>query len=128
MPDVKVFASNVATGIAFHAHANTAGVYHLLFLTPGTYTISAEVPGFKKAVSAPFQLEVSQIARIDIAMELGDLTQAVDVTAYASILQRESAAAGETITSSELAMLPLNGRNFATLITFGSRGNQYLPG
>jgi hypothetical protein len=117
MPDVKVSASNVATGVAFRAHTNAAGVYHILFLTPGTYTISAEEPGFKKALSEPFQLEVSQIARIDIAMEIGDLTQAVDVAASASVLQRDSAATGETISSTELISLPLNGRNFATLIT-----------
>ncbi|MBZ5624147.1 MAG: carboxypeptidase-like regulatory domain-containing protein [Acidobacteriia bacterium] len=116
MANVKISATNVATGVPFPAETNAAGVYSILFLPPGAYNVSAETRGFKKSVLGPLHLEVNQIARVDIAMEVGDLTQAVDVIAVAPILQTESVATGDTITSTKLTSLPLNGRNFATLL------------
>jgi len=116
MPNVKVSATNVATGVGFPAQTNAAGVYSIGFLPPGAYNVSAEAAGFKKSVLGPFDLEVNQIARVDIAMEVGDFTQAVDVIAVAPILQTESTATGDTITSTKLTSLPLNGRNFASLL------------
>ena len=118
MPEVRVSATNIATGVAFPAQANAIGVYHILFLAPGAYNLSAEAAGFKRTVLGPFNLEVDQIARLDIRMEIGDLTQPVEVTAVAPILQSESAATGETIGSSRLTAVPLNGRNFASVLLF----------
>jgi hypothetical protein len=116
MPGVKITATNTATAMTFPAETNAAGVYNILFLPVGDYTVSAERAGFKKAVLGPFKLEVNQIARADIRMEVGDLSQAVEVTAFAPILQTESTATGDTITSTKLTSLPLNGRNFASLL------------
>ena len=65
--NVKVTAAAVATGVQTTAETNSAGVFNLLFLPVGNYTVSAESQGFKKAViGPPFALEVNQIARVDI--------------------------------------------------------------
>jgi carboxypeptidase family protein len=113
--NVKVTATNTSTAVASTTQTNASGVYNLLFLPVGNYDISAESPGFKKAALGPFKLDVNQIARVDIKLEVGELTQSVEITAVAPILQTESTATGDTITSTKLTSLPLNGRNFASL-------------
>jgi hypothetical protein len=113
--NTKVVATNTATGVTNEATTNDAGVYRLLFLPVGSYNLAVEGAGFKRFSGGPFQLEVNQTARVDVSLEIGDTTQTVEVAAIAPILQTESTATGDTITSTKLASLPLNGRNFASL-------------
>src|SRR5499426_4833346 len=63
--NVKVTATNAGTNLSYSANTNDAGVYNLVFLPVGQYTVAAEARGFKKAVIGPFALEVKQIARLD---------------------------------------------------------------
>src|SRR5690348_14454806 len=60
--NVKVTATNVGTNVAHTGTTNEAGVYNLVFLPVGQYTVAAESKGFKKSVIGPFALEVNQIA------------------------------------------------------------------
>jgi hypothetical protein len=115
IPNAKVVATNAGTALTYTAQANGAGVYNLPFLPVGNYNIVAENSGFKRAAVGPFPLEVNQIARVDFKMEVGEVTQTVEVSGAAPILQTESTATGDAINSAKLTSLPLNGRNFATL-------------
>ena len=115
VPNVKVTGTNTGTNVAFHATTNEAGVYNLLFLPVGSYNVLAENQGFKKSQVGPFRLETNQIARIDVKLELGDTTQTVEVTDVGPLLQTETQATGDLISSSKLTNIPLNGRNFASL-------------
>ena len=115
IPGVRVTVTNTATNVANTTQSNASGVYNFPFLPVGEYNVAAETQGFKRTVVGPFRLEVNQIARFDLKMEIGEITQSVEVTAVAAILQTESTATGDTITSTKLTSLPLNGRNFATL-------------
>ncbi|MEZ5354845.1 MAG: TonB-dependent receptor [Bryobacteraceae bacterium] len=115
IPNAKVIATNEGTSITYTVQTNGSGVYNLPFLPVGRYNAVAENAGFKKSTLGPFTLEVNQIARIDFKMEVGELTQSVEVSSSAPILQTESTATGDSINSTKLTSLPLNGRNFATL-------------
>jgi hypothetical protein len=115
IPGVRVVATNVGTGVSTQAETNAAGIYNLLFLPVGNYTVTCEIQGFKKSVLGPFRLEVNQVARVDVALEVGSLTEQVEVRAVAPVLQTESASTGETITSTQATAIPLKGRNFASL-------------
>ncbi|MCC6590701.1 MAG: TonB-dependent receptor [Bryobacterales bacterium] len=115
MPNVKVTATNVGTSVTFTAQTNDAGVYNLPFLPVGSYNIEAELQGFKKSVIGPIQLVVNQTARVDIKMELGEITQSVEITGAAPILQTESTQTGDTLNSTTVTNIPLNGRNFVSL-------------
>jgi hypothetical protein len=114
-PNVKVTATNVDTNQAHSTMTNSAGVYNLLFLPIGNYNVTAEAPGFKKTVLGPFRLEVNQTARVDVNMEVGQVTESVEVTGIAPILQTETTQTGDIITSTQSTELPLNGRNFVSL-------------
>jgi outer membrane receptor protein involved in Fe transport len=119
--DVKVIATNNATNLTYQTTTNESGVYNLLFLPVGQYTVSATASGFKKAVLGPFALEVNQIAKVDVTLEVGEVTQSVEITGIAPILQTESTATGDSLTAEKLSSIPLNGRNFASL-------TQLIPG
>jgi len=111
----RVTARNNATNVANTAEVNGSGVYNLLFLPVGEYSVTVEAQGFKKSVAGPIRLEVDQIARVDIQLQVGQLSESVEVSANAVILQTESATTGETITGNTVTNIPLKGRNFATV-------------
>ncbi|HWQ52188.1 MAG TPA: TonB-dependent receptor [Bryobacteraceae bacterium] len=114
-PDIKITVTNAATNVASTTRTNASGVYHFPFLSIGEYTITAEAAGFKKIVLGPFRLEVNQTARMDVKMEIGQVTESVEIRDIAPVLQTESTLTGGTIGAAKLTELPLNGRNFATL-------------
>ncbi len=115
VPNAKVTATNVGTNVTYAAQSNDSGVYNLLFLPVGSYTLAAEVKGFKRATAGPFGLQVNQTARIDFKLEVGETTQSVEITAAAPVLQTESTQTGESLGSKQLTELPLKGRNFVAL-------------
>jgi len=119
--NVKVVATNTGTNVTYPTTTNDVGVYNLVFLPVGQYTVSAQAQGFKKVVLGPFALDVSQIAKVDVKLEVGEVTQSVEITGVAPILQTESTATGDSLTSEKLSSIPLNGRNFASL-------TQLIPG
>src|SRR5260370_18899925 len=116
VPNVSITATNTSTNFKYDTKTNDAGVYNLQFLPIGQYSLSAEAAGFKKTVLGPFGLETNQIARIDIAMTVGQVSEQVEVTRVSPILQTESAQTGAVITAKDAADLPVNGRNFTQLV------------
>jgi len=119
--NVKITATNVGTNVTNTAVTNDAGVYNIPFLPVGQYTVQAEQTGFRQVKLGPFALEVNQIARIDVKLEVGEVTQTVEITAVAPILQTESTQTGASLTAEQVSSIPLNGRNFASL-------TQLIPG
>ena len=115
VPKVKVTATKAGTNLTTSAVSNESGIYNLLFLPVGDYTVSAEGSGFKRAKLGPFALETNQVATVNITLELGDVSQTIEVKDFAPILQTETQATGDTISSTKLTSIPLNGRNFAAL-------------
>ncbi|MEX2264709.1 MAG: TonB-dependent receptor [Bryobacteraceae bacterium] len=113
--DAKITATNAATNFSSTTQSNAAGTYTLLFLPSGTYNLTAEAAGFKKLSLGPIRLEVNQTARLDLKLEVGEITQSVEITDVAPVLQTESTTTGGVIDSGKLTNLPLNGRNFASL-------------
>jgi hypothetical protein len=121
VPNVKVIATNTGTNVATETTTNNAGIYNMPFLPVGSYTVMAEGAGFKRTVIGPFTLEVNQTGRVDVTLEVGQVTESVEIRGFAPILQTESTQTGDVLTSTRLTSIPLNGRNFASL-------TQLIPG
>jgi hypothetical protein len=131
--DARVVAKNVSTGVSTTTVTDRSGSYNLQSLPIGTYVVSAEKSGFKITAERPFALEIDQIARIDLQLQVGDVTTTVEVAQDAgAILQTEDASLGTTVTSNTLESMPLGGQNFsaatvfvpgAVLPTYGSLGS-----
>ncbi len=95
---------------------DTNGAYTAPFLIPGNYEVAVELAGFKKHVRRGIVLQVNQHARVDVTLDVGGLTEATEVTALAPLTRADSAEMGEVIEERAVRELPLNGRNFATLV------------
>ena len=112
----KVTITDVAKGTTTQYQTDQNGEYNAAFLIPGNYTVSVEKEGFKRAVSSNVVLDVDQKARVDVALEVGQVSQTLEVTAAAPLVRSESAELGEVVGQRQVQDLPLNGRNFAQLV------------
>jgi hypothetical protein len=106
VPGVEVRATNSATGVTASAQTNSAGNYSIPFLIPGTYTISAELTGFKRFVREGIQVQVSEIVELNIEMELGQVTETVQVSAEAPLLDTSTPSLGQVIDERRITELP----------------------
>jgi len=113
--NAKVIATNVATGRAHETVSDAAGSYVIPLLPPGDYEISVEAPGFRKLVQRGITLQVNQQAQVNLTMQIGQVAEAVEVTAQAPLLESESSSLGTVINTQLVNQLPLNGRNFIQL-------------
>jgi hypothetical protein len=115
VPNATITATNVGTNLTYTATTSDSGLFNLVFLPVGQYTVSSEIQGFKKTVLGPFQLEVNQVARVDLTLEVGETTQSVEIKDFAPVLQTDTTETGATLSANNLTSLPLNGRNFVSL-------------
>jgi hypothetical protein len=112
----KVVAANQNTGLEYTASTSDSGVYTIPFLPVGAYIVTIEQTGFKKLVSNEIKLEVNQIARVNLALQVGGVGETVNVTDVAPVLQTENVTVGTVISGNTTVNLPLNGRNFQQLV------------
>ena len=113
-----VTAENVGTSVKTTATTNSAGLYTIRFLPIGGYTLTVDFKGFASAKIAPFPLEINQTAKIDVALKISS-TETVVVQGEAHpILNTTDSTLGVTLTTNEIANIPLNGRNFSSLTLY----------
>jgi hypothetical protein len=93
---------------------DAAGSYRFVNLVPGKYRIEAEKAGFKRFREAV--VEVESAVRIDVSMEVGEVTQTVEVSAQTPLLQSESSSLGQVVEARKVTEAPLNGRNPLALV------------
>src|ERR1039457_3430242 len=122
VPNATITAKDVDRATTFTSSTNAEGIYSLPRIPIGTYEIKAEAKGFQTAAHTAVTLEMNQIARIDFSMRLGEMTQTVEVTGAAPLLQTENTMVGTIIDSKTNEALPLATRNYVqlTLLAPGS--------
>ena len=115
VPRARVVLENQETGVAQTTETDERGVYQFLEVRVGRYKVAVEASGFKRAETQEFRVEVGARQRVDVSLELGEVTQTVEVMDAGTIMQSESSDRGEVISHEETANLPLNGRSTAAL-------------
>src|SRR5258708_1788078 len=110
MPGVKVTITDVNRGTSAMTTTNEAGRDSFPNMGVGDYEVSAEFTGFKKASSARFKLDVNATVDLDIRMEVGQMTERVEVTADASLLQTSDSQVSNLIDNKKIVELPLQAR------------------
>src|SRR5260370_971850 len=110
VPNVPVTATAVATGRSAIATPNEYGNYVFANLQPGTYTVSCEAAGFRKAEVTNVLVEVNQRGRVDLAMQVGEVREVVAVRANVTTVDTFSSTMKEVVDSGRVRELPLNGR------------------
>ena len=114
---VPVTATNAATNISTTAKSNHEGLYTFTALPPGEYVIVVEQKGFKRFVSSGLALQIAQSTRLDVPLEVGQVTEEVSVIAETPMVRSTSSELGQVIDYKQIQSLPLNGRLFQQLVT-----------
>jgi hypothetical protein len=114
--DAKITITEVNKGTSTEYRTDQNGDYVAPFLIPGIYRVVAEKEGFQRGVSADIPLQVDQKARMDMTLQVGQVSQTLEVVATAPLVRSDSAELGEVINQHAVEQLPLNGRNFAQLV------------
>src|SRR5262244_3781751 len=120
LASARVIITAVDTKRVFSTTCSDSGLYLFTNLPPGGYTITVEATGFKKFVQEGVRLSTGERVRADIVLTVGNVEESVSVTADASLLRTESASLGQVINNHNITSLPLNGRNFLSLVTLSA--------
>ena len=119
-----VTVTNVGNGDQRTATTNANGYYVIPNLQVGTYSVSAEMPGFKKTVQSGIVLDSAAKLNIDLVLTVGAVSESVEVKASTTLVQTESAQVGRVVDTKQIQDLTLNGRNpiFLALLKPGVAG------
>jgi hypothetical protein len=115
--DANVTLTNLGTSEKRTQSSGTDGLFTFVNLLPGTYRVDVEKQGFKHFVRNDVTVDVQQSTRVDTALQVGEVSQVVEVTSETPLLQTESSSLGTVVDQREANELPLNGRNIFNLTT-----------
>lgn len=121
----QVKVTNVATNQTFIAETTGEGLYQAPNLAVGEYTVSAEKQGFRRVNRTGLQLQVDARAQVDIRLEVGQVTESIEVTSEAVLVDTSNTSIGKVVDQKRVSELPLNGRNALalTLLTPSVKSN-----
>ncbi|MCX6590104.1 MAG: carboxypeptidase regulatory-like domain-containing protein [Acidobacteria bacterium] len=105
-----IVATQIGTQAKVETVSGTDGLYTIPFLTPGQYRLTAELAGFKRYVRESLPVGANERVAIEIQMELGAVTETVNVTSEAPVLQTTTASTGQVISSAQIENMPVSGR------------------
>jgi hypothetical protein len=147
LPGATVTLVNDATNVSSVRITNDSGYFTFVSVRPGSYSLTVELSGLKAARVASFAVGVNQTVTQNVTLEIGDVTEVVDVSARSELLQASTAELGTVVEEKVIKELPLQGRNFTSLLLltpgvnpvstaqgpsnelgFGTEGNSGLPG
>jgi hypothetical protein len=117
--NASVDVINLAKNVTKHTQTTSTGDYAVPYLEPGTYRVTIQGRGFQQFVVDRITLVVGQVARADASMKPGTVSESVQVEAGAVALDTDSSAVAQTVTEKQVDELPLNGRNFLSLLFIG---------
>ena len=123
----RVVVTEVATGQTYSTTVSDSGDYTLTNLKPGTYTVAVEADSFKRFVRDGVSLATGERVRVDVVLQPGAVSESVLVSQDATLLRTESGSLGQVITNRKIVDIPLNGRNFLSLVTLSAGVAQPPP-
>jgi Carboxypeptidase regulatory-like domain/TonB dependent receptor len=115
VPGASVTVTNVQTNISLTTQTDARGAYVVPSLKPGEYSLTVEISGFQKTVRSGVVLQVAQVARIDLTLQTGQLSETVEVVGSSPILETQTSSRGAVIDQKQIVELPLNGRDYNQL-------------
>jgi hypothetical protein len=116
VPGVTITLTNIETGSERVVTSNATGDWEARFLSPGTYRIRFDLTGFKSLRREGVTVSTAEMATVDVVLEIGGLTEAVEVTGNASMVSSGSMTVARTLDQKELESLPSSSRNFTQLL------------
>ena len=127
LPGVEVTATQTDTGISRMTVSNETGSYVLPNLPVGPYRLEATLPGFRSFVQTGIVLQVNTSPTINVTLQVGQVSEQVEVQANASLVETRSTAVGSVMETARIMELPLNGRNAQELVLLNGAAQQVAP-
>jgi len=115
IPGATVTVIHLGTGEEKVQQADATGLFRFTNLLPADYRLEVEQAGFKRFVREPITVQVEQSVRVDASLQLGDVTEVVEVTAQSPLLQSQTSSMGQVVAERKVLETPLNGRNVLNL-------------
>src|SRR5437764_14102946 len=115
-PNGSITLTNTDTSERRAAQTDTNGNYQFVSVLPGKYRIEIGKDGFKR-FATEFTIQVESTSRVDAVMQVGDVTQTVEVTGRAALLQTDNAVLGQIVKKRQVEEMPRNGRNVMNLVS-----------
>jgi hypothetical protein len=115
LPGVTVTVTETATGLTRSATTDAQGAYRLVSLPRGNYSVTAELPGFKKGLKTGYELVADGRVTVDFALAVGTVTEVVEVSAGGETVNTVSGEIARTVDREQVQNLALNGRNYMQL-------------
>src|SRR5258705_1996017 len=122
-----VVVTDVAKGQTYSSTVTDTGNYTVISLKPGTYNVAVEANGFKRFVREGVHLATGERVRLDMVLEPGAVAESVTISQDASLLRTESGSLGQVVQTRKIVDIPLNGRNFLSLVTLSAGVAQPPP-
>jgi hypothetical protein len=107
VPGATVTLRHPDTGLSQTAVSGSEGSYNFIYLAAGKYTVAVEMPGFRKAEVSDIRVSVNTATRVDIALQIGQVTETVEVIASAAMLQTDRSDIGRVVDNRAIQKLPL---------------------
>jgi len=104
----KVAVLNAETSFVSEAVTNNEGAYYIPYLAPATYRVTVETAGFKRHIREGVIIRTGEIPRIDVQMEVGGVTESVQVTGAPPLLDTETSASGLVLSGETLVAIPVS--------------------
>jgi hypothetical protein len=112
----QVTLTNNGTGDKRTAITNSSGGYQFVNLPPGNYKLDVEAQGFKRYTETNVTIQVGSSTRVDAALQVGEVTQSIEVSTQTVLLETEQATVGHVVEGRAVEEMPLNGRNVLNLV------------
>jgi outer membrane receptor protein involved in Fe transport len=127
IPEVRITIVDVNRRLEWRTVTNSSGAYRFSFLGPGSYALTLEKEGFRTLSRTGITLVVDQVTRFDFTLEVGAVSERVEVSAEAALVDSQTSSLGQVIDNKRILEMPLNGRNVMSLVQL-SAGVQPLSG
>lgn len=114
--NAKITVTDIQRNLDYHTESNASGLYRVIELTPGLYRVTAEAPGFRTYVLESLSLSTQQNASFNITLEVGAVSERVEVTATGPLLESSNATLSSVVENKKIIDLPLNNRNIYSLL------------
>src|SRR6266852_4228480 len=128
VPGASVTVTNVDTNITTKTTTDSSGNYVVTPLPVGHYSVAVEAQGFKRSVRGGIPVNVQDRIGVNLVLEVGQLTETVEVAASAPALQTDTSYLGQVVDSQKIVDLPLNGRFFTRLAVLTAGAVPTAPG
>ncbi len=127
VPGSTLTLTNTTTNAVRQTDSNNQGLYTFPSVPPGIYNMKVGHSGFKTEISNNVEVQVQQTVRLDFTLQVGQVSESVEVSAAGDLLQADNATLGTVVSNASIAELPLNGREYLNLVALTSNANTLSP-